>query len=199
MARPHMSKKWCEAPRDCECGAGLWECVSTEQSVIDFWRLNHIIDIPQLQRKNAILVIHEKTSPGGRGCFFMIEHLAGHNSFMPMRVRPGDVDISRGRLVRPQLIITRGCDRTLGQSLTPRVDLVVLPGRNVRPKSLMSRGCGRTHGQSLTPRVGLEVPPDRNVRPKSMMSRGCGRTRDARKDFLEMNEMKIEIFLAHIQ
>ena len=43
MARPHMSKKWCEAPRDCECGEGLWECVSTEQSVIDFWQVNHAI------------------------------------------------------------------------------------------------------------------------------------------------------------
>ena len=101
------------------------------------------------------------------GVFFMIEHLAGHNSFMPVRVRPGDVDVSRGRLVRPQLIITRGC--------------------------------GRTHGQSLTPRVGLEVPPDRNVWPKSMVDCGCGRTRDMRKDLLEMNEMKFEKFLAHIQ
>ena len=40
-----MSKKWGRGPTNCECRTGLWECVSTEQSVIDFWRLNHMIAI----------------------------------------------------------------------------------------------------------------------------------------------------------
>ena len=38
---PHMSTKWRRGPTNCEYGTGLWEYVSTEQSVIDFWRPYH--------------------------------------------------------------------------------------------------------------------------------------------------------------
>ena len=42
-----MSKKWGRGPENCECRSGLWQCVSTEQSVIEFWRLNHDIERKQ--------------------------------------------------------------------------------------------------------------------------------------------------------